>query len=279
MMVCSYDDTRLLLVLQIDHSRVAGRLAAHWGNDDFAPLKPYSSMVLAAQEHDSGWWDWEIKPTLNEQGHPPDYIGSLKSIGPIWLDFQQRGVERVADRDPYAGYIVSMHISGLLNQGLGLLPYMPDQSGDPRVGSYLDGQEQFRQGLLQSMYRSNWAEEEISEDHLWTNFKMMEVFDQSAQFICNRYPFNSTERKNGPTNALSGTPVPTKAGQPDVSMTVDVQSENHAVVRPYPFEVDPMVISFPGKLVPKGPYVSQEEFLSEFYKAEQLMISYSLCSE
>ncbi len=34
-------------------------------------------MVLAAQEHDSGWWDWEIKPSVNEQGYPSDYIGSI----------------------------------------------------------------------------------------------------------------------------------------------------------------------------------------------------------
>ena len=72
MMVCPYDDSRLLLIMQTDHSRVAGLLAAHWGTDQFARLRPYSSMVLAAQEHDSGWWDWEIKPSVNEQGYPSD---------------------------------------------------------------------------------------------------------------------------------------------------------------------------------------------------------------
>ena len=51
MMVCPYDDSRLLLILQTDHSRIAGLLAAHWGNDRFARLRPYASMVLAAQEH------------------------------------------------------------------------------------------------------------------------------------------------------------------------------------------------------------------------------------
>ena len=66
MIVCSYNESRLLLVLQIDHSRVAGQLAAHWGNDQFDAPRPYASMVLPAQEHDSGWWDWEIKPDINE---------------------------------------------------------------------------------------------------------------------------------------------------------------------------------------------------------------------
>ena len=50
-------------------------------------------MVLAAQEHDSGWWDWEIKPTLNEQGYPSDYIGSVRRLGQgVWLDLYRRAI-------------------------------------------------------------------------------------------------------------------------------------------------------------------------------------------
>src|SRR2546430_8593137 len=78
MMVCPYNESHVLLVLQIDHSRIAGLLAAHWGNAEFATPSPYAAMVLAAQEHDSGWWDWEIQPTISAQGYPPDYIGSIK---------------------------------------------------------------------------------------------------------------------------------------------------------------------------------------------------------
>jgi hypothetical protein len=105
MMVCPYDESHLLLILQTDHSRIAGLLAAHWGNDEFARLNPYASMVLAAQEHDSGWWDWEIKPTLNEQGFPSDYIGSIKHLGQgVWLDLYRHAIERLASRDLYAAY-------------------------------------------------------------------------------------------------------------------------------------------------------------------------------
>jgi Protein of unknown function (DUF3891) len=80
--VYDYDDASLMLVVQIDHSRVAGLLAAHWGNAEFAAPVPYASVVLAAQEHDSGWWNWEIKPTLNAQGFPPDYHGFFTTAPP-----------------------------------------------------------------------------------------------------------------------------------------------------------------------------------------------------
>jgi uncharacterized protein DUF3891 len=55
MMVGRYDESCPLLVSQVGHWQVAGLLAAHWGNDDFAPPTPFVPMALAAQEHDSGW--------------------------------------------------------------------------------------------------------------------------------------------------------------------------------------------------------------------------------
>ena len=113
MMVCPYDDKRLLLILQVDHSKVTGWFAAHWGNDTSRRPSPYAAMVLAAQEHDTGWWDWEIKPQVNDEGLPPDYIGSIKHLGgKVWLDFYRHGIERLAEQDPYAGYIVSLHSDG-----------------------------------------------------------------------------------------------------------------------------------------------------------------------
>src|SRR5262249_59862679 len=123
MIVCPYNDS-LVLVLQTDHSRIAGLLAAHWGNDKFARLNPYASMVLAAQEHDSGWWDWEIKPTLNAQGYPMDYITGGGLDRAVHLAFDRHGITRVLEQDPYAGLLVSMHLAGLNTQGFGVVPHM-----------------------------------------------------------------------------------------------------------------------------------------------------------
>ena len=279
MMVTSYDDSHLLLVLQIDHSRVAGHLAAHWGNTRFAVPNPYASMVLAAQEHDNGWWDWEIKPTLNTDGYPLDYIGSAMVLGSVWLDQHHNGIDRVARQDPYAGFIVSMHAEGLLTQGMGLLPYTYDYSDDPVVQEFIEGQKTDRAKLLEDTRQRDEYGQLASDEHLWTNFKLMEVFDQFGQFLCNRHPLNSTDRKNGPTNKLSSTPVPVAPGQEDVTLTVDVQDETRAIVQPYPFDVNPLVVSFPGRLVPNRTYTGQEDFLEHFYKAERINITYTLFAE
>jgi hypothetical protein len=56
----------------------------------------------------------------------------------------------------------------------------------------------------------------------------MEVFDQMGQFVCNRYPFNSTQRKNGPSNTMSNVPVLTKRGSDDAVLTFTVKDESRA---------------------------------------------------
>ena len=277
MMVCPYDASRLLLILQTDHSRIAGLLAAHWGNDHFAKVQPYSSMVLAAQEHDSGWWDWEIKPSVNEQGYPSDYIGSIKHLGQgVWLDLYRRAIERVAARDLYAGYFVSMHGEALLTKGMGLLPSMPDYTADPAVQEFIAQQKDLRSGWLPTLQKNRALTAVTTEKHLWINFNLMEVFDQFAQFVCNRYPFNSQARKNGPTQTLSGISVPVSAERPNVTLTIDVLNETEAIVRPFPFDVSPLRLSFEARLVPNQRFVDQDEFLQSFYGAERIAINYTL---
>jgi hypothetical protein len=277
MMVCPYDDSRLLLILQTDHSRIAGLLAAHWGNAQFARLQPYSSMVLAAQEHDSGWWDWEIKPSVNEQGYPSDYIGSIKHLGQgVWLDLYRLAIERIAARDLYAAYFVSMHGEALLTKGMGLLPSMPDYTGEAAVQEFIGQQKELRAGWLPALKKNQELTDVTTEKHLWTNFNLMEVFDQFAQFVCNRYPFNSQARKNGPTHTLSGLAVPVSPDRRNVTLTIDVLNGTDAVVRPFPFDVNPLRLSFEGRLMPNRPFSNQEEFLEQFYGGERIAINYTL---
>ena len=278
MLVSKYDDSRLLLALQIDHSRVAGYLAAHWGNDVFAEPRPYSSVVLAAQEHDNGWWEWEIKPSLNDRGYPLDYItdGSLKYLGQLRLDFYKHGVERVVREDSYAGLIVLMHGIGLFNKAYGLLAYMPDHTARPDVQAYIRDQDALRQRVLAELRRSEEFREFSTDEVIWKNFKLMQVYDTFAQFLCNRYPLNNRERQNGPSNTLGDTAVPVAPGKPDVTLTIEVQDGTRAVVTPYPFDTNPLEVSFPARLVPNRSYRTREEFLKDFYKAERISVNYQL---
>ena len=273
MMVNRYDADHLLLVLQIDHSRVAGLLAAHWGNAEFARPEPYTSVVIAAQEHDSGWWDWEIKPTLNAKGYPVDYqSGGLDRA--VHLAFDRHGIERVMEQDAYAGLLVSLHLAGLNTQGYGVVPHMPNRQHIAGVQDFLDEQEGLRARVLADLRWSPVHAEAAADEQVWTNYKLIEVFDQLAQYVCNRYPFNSSEARRGPPNRLRFTPV--APGRADITLCVDVRDERSALVTPYPFDVDPLEIAFPGRLMPNRPYASQEAFLRDYYAAPRVLVTHVL---
>lgn len=276
MMVQPYDDDHLLVVLQTDHSRVAGLLAAHWGNDAFAAPRPYASVVLAAQEHDQGWGDWEACPTLDPRGYPIDYFGSTRPLGQIWLDFYTRGIERVARLDPYAGLLVLLHGVGLVNRGHGLLPYMPDYSDLPAVQAFIESHEHERQALAETMRQSSRYGDQADDTRVWANYKLLQVFDQYAQFLCNRYPLTSTARRGGPEARLANVPVRYDGAADDVTLELTVVDGTRATVHPYPFDVSPLAISYPARLLPRQPYPSQDAFLHDYYTAPSLTITYTL---
>ncbi len=92
----------------------------------------------------------------------------------------------------------------------------------------------------------------------------MEVFDQLAQFVCNRYPLNSKARKLGPSRP--------------VKINIDTISGNRAILSPYPFNVDPLIVAFPARLVPHRAYKDPEDFLNEFYQAERITVTHTLAS-
>ena len=64
------------LVTQPHHAEVAGYLAAHWGNREFArpghfaptpdPERLRAETVFGIAQHDNGWWEWDAAPRLRE---------------------------------------------------------------------------------------------------------------------------------------------------------------------------------------------------------------------
>ena len=280
MMVNPYSDSQLMLALQFDHSRVAGFFAAHWGNQDFDRPEPYASVVLAAQEHDIGWWEWEMKPsTLNDKGFPMDYHdGSFKFLGQLRLDFYKNAVDHVRERDPYAALLMAMHGVALMNAGYGKYTHPPDRTADPRVKAYVDHQEALRHTLVEELRQSKDFKAYTSDEQVWTNYEYMEVFDQLAQFVCNRYPLNSEARKLGPSHTLNDVDVPRKHGDKPVRITIDTVAEHRATMDPYPFSMDPLKFSFPARLVPNRKYENPEDFLTEFYRAERITVTHELAS-
>jgi hypothetical protein len=66
---------RWILISQIDHARLAGRLAEHWGAGGYAPPVPRDELLWAIYHHDDGWRNWDESPGVDPQrGWPRNFV-------------------------------------------------------------------------------------------------------------------------------------------------------------------------------------------------------------
>ena len=69
---------------------------------------------------------------------------------------------------------------------------------------------------------------------------------------------------------------PSKPRAIEVTLELTVVDDTRATVDPYPFDVSPLAISYPARLLPRQPYPSQDAFLHDYYTAPSLTITYTL---
>ncbi|QLH38581.1 MAG: DUF3891 family protein [Defluviicoccus sp.] len=277
MMVTPYDAARLFATMQTDHSRVAGFLASHWGNGAFAAPEPWNSVVLAAQEHDRGWWLWECCPTLSDAGGPLDYQNeTLHHLGELRTTMYRNAVSDIASLDPYAALLILNHLTGLLNAGEGAYSFRKDMSDDPIARTYLLDQANSKQTLLETVRGSQMFRDFSSDGHIENNSKIIEFVDALAQFLCNRYPLSSPNRGKDPNRVFSEMPVPTRPGNDEVRLTVRVIDAHRLVIDPFPFDASPLSVNFVARWLPNRTYASREDFLKDFYRAETVPVQYQV---
>ena len=78
--------TGVIAISQPTHALVSGQLARAWGDQLCEPL------LIAAEQHDVGWIDWETTPSFDvETGRPHVFrnVGA-STHAPMWT----RGVDR-----------------------------------------------------------------------------------------------------------------------------------------------------------------------------------------
>jgi hypothetical protein len=110
-------EDQIWLVEQPDHARVAGFLAAHWGNSTFVTPGSFADCqdceywreqaLFAIAEHDNGWWDWEADPQIDPaDGLPLDFLQISQEQA---LSHWRTGTRRFAQTHPFAALLISAH--------------------------------------------------------------------------------------------------------------------------------------------------------------------------
>lgn len=98
-------------VTQADHARVSHDILSLWRADAF-PLHPRrDDLLLAAREHDNGWWEADAAPRLDAGGsRPRDFMEQADGDRfEIW----RRGIARHRQSRPYVSALILEHALSL----------------------------------------------------------------------------------------------------------------------------------------------------------------------
>jgi hypothetical protein len=236
----SADGRRHLVIEQLEHTRMAGRLAARWGNDAFAPLAPRELMEYVVTHHDQGWVDIDRAIGRNPvTGLPYSLVDTPL---PQVIESGRRGPDFNEAHHPFCGLISSMHTVGLYTGRYGLsdkvfVDLLPDEHR-PAVDDLLAA-ERGRQARLRAILAADPATAAwVEEPALMHNYKLLQLLDTLALY------FNCThEAARGSSTFVN---VPRAVGD-DVELTVTRLGDGRYAVDPFPFDDDGVEIACAGR--------------------------------
>ncbi len=259
MIVRERPDGSVLLICQTDHAKLSGQCAAHWGNADFARVRPYEPVVRATMFHDSGWYDYEASPAISSETGKP-----LNFMQVSWGKPQRRAFEWAIDWmtriDPYSGLLVSKHRTGLQRGRYGKITHpkffnaqnLPEDNED-----FLARNEEAQQVRLR-----NYA-----EDEFWTNYQLLQAFDLISLFLCNKDVVDDYIE-----------PVPTSYEKSAVvRLTLKTVKASRIHVDPYPFDSDPLRVQLVRRQLDSGTFADEAAFRAAYFKTVPETVDFTLC--
>ncbi|HJZ65726.1 MAG TPA: DUF3891 family protein [Candidatus Acidoferrum sp.] len=266
-MIIQEQGDQLLLIRQTDHAFLAGFFAKEWGNEEFPRPEPSASFCLAASEHDNGWTEWELEPTLDAKARTPNTFMSIPTEEHIAL--YQRGIERLVKVDHYAALLVSMHCAGLYDRARATMPGYSAKYVKASEGALVTDFVQrlrLQQLRLKTDLRASAATKDfVIEDTLKANFERLEALDRLSLHLC------MNPRENCVIDA-----VPQDSTGNEVDL--DLRSEGGSVLTlaPYPFKREVLEVSILARRIPKRLYVDDMDFRKALAQAQYFAIKFTL---
>ena len=266
-------ETGWWLVTHPDHARLAGAFAERWGNDRFLSPEPREHVLRGIARHDDGWTTRDALPQITRQGKPSAFSTELvgKYSGfeeidlPDYLAVRDRAMREIAEEDPYAAILISMHTFSLLHDHADRSTIRPDQL--PLLDQFLAGQKALQESLRKQIAADpNLKQEHKSESAILDHFRLLQANDYLSLLTCVDY--------RTPVELLHA--LPTRDGK---GATIEARSvgARHFVLDPYPFSEPQLSFQFPARHVPGKLFSSGKEFQDAFHSApvERLTVTVS----
>jgi Protein of unknown function (DUF3891) len=253
-------ETGWWLVTHPDHARLAGAFAEKWGNDRFLPPEPRVRVLKGIACHDDGWTARDAAPQITRQGKPSAFsvelVGKYSAFEEIdlqdYLAVRDRAVRLVAEEDPYAAILVSMHTYNLLGEHADRSTIAPDQL--PLLDRFLENQKLLQQSLQKRIAADETLPpEQRTESAIFDHFRLLQACDNLSLITCVDF--------SRPAHLLHPLPV-----RGDGHQRVQLRSvgTRHFVLDPYPFAEPSLTFSFPARHVDGKLFSSAGELQQEF---------------
>jgi hypothetical protein len=235
-----------ITIPQEGHADISAQLAAHWGNDMFARLEPYGSMMTGVTYHDSGHREMEASVPIDpKRGLPYLFRGAPPEVRVRGSD--ETNARWVHGKDPYAGLVVAMHHNGLHDRRR----YDTVCKG-PGSAAVAEGEPLGIETAFADL--SDWECETARDlglneaggrDQLWYNYQALQVFDIMSLYFC------LDGYQGGELRPSAVGRVPLRPGSSEVvDIAIEPVGPNAVRFSPYPFDVSPFTISVMGRRMP-----------------------------
>ena len=261
----SASDRSSFMIPQESHADLAAQFAAQWGNEMFARLVPYDTMVFAAVYHDSQYRELEADLPIDlEQGRPHGHRTtpySAKKIPSLY-----RNIEWVGAHDPYAGLIVSMHHTGLAQNRNGVINSWQSKAGaktpkrplQPDVAGMVADMERRQDATIAQLA----GQDSSVRNQISINYRLFQVFDLLSLYFC-----CDGHAEHGMKEAIIG-PVPLSySGAAEVDLHLIPTGRDTVRLDPYPFDRSPLTVSVAGRTVERVSGRSEQDCKAAYYIA------------
>ena len=162
------------------HAWLSGQMARAWGNEHFAAPMPYDEVCLAAEQHDIGWLDWEMRPALDAgTGLPQEFF---RVPSKLHIALWREGVRRARVFGCYPALLVSLHADTIYAQYFNFNKESVENA--EAVRAFLDEQHRFQARMAASLRADPKIAEQASPETIEHNRLLIAALDRMLLEIC-----------------------------------------------------------------------------------------------
>jgi hypothetical protein len=251
------------LITHPDHARLAGEFAAAWGNARFRRPEPRARVLKGIACHDDGWAARDAHPSITRQGRPSAFstelVGKYSAFEEIdlveYLAVRERAVRIIAEDDPYAGLLISMHTYNLLTAHADRSTIAPE--GLALLDAFLERQREYQGELRAAIATDSTLNRKAkSEETIQEHFRLLQACDNLSLLACVAF--------NAPAHLLH--PLPLNGGG-DSEVEVHPVGPRHFRLEPWPFAKPELSFGFPARHVAGKFFADSESLTSAFHAA------------